>query len=272
MKRHQRTAPIGVLIAALVLLGAATPARAAFVTSPPGANTAGNGMGVAPFTSVGDTNGNRYQQVYSSAFFLSVGPDQAITAVAFRPKQGAFGTFIGSMLILSDVTVRLSTTPRNADTDFPNGLNADLATNVGADVRTVFSGPLTLTTDRLLFDTDVEDFDFLIPFQTPFRYRPAAGNLLLEVIIPAGATVRSNGANFTQLDSFTDGFPSRDGTASATDANLLDGLTVGSNSTTGAVTQFTTVAVPEPASLALLGGGVVVSLLGSAVRRRRAVR
>ncbi len=255
-------------LAAACLAAAAAPSRAAFVTSPPGDGVAGNGQGVAPFTTVGDTNGNRYQQIYSSGFFAGVGSSQAITAVAFRPKQGAFGTFIGSSLILSDVTVRLSTTRRNADTDFPNGLSGDLALNVGADVRTVFSGPLTLTTSRLLFDTGVGTFDFLIPFQTAFNYVPGSGNLLLEVIIPAGATVRSNGSSFTQLDSFTDGFPSRDGTASATDANLLDGLTVGSNSTTGAVTRFTTVSTPEPASLTVLAGATLG--LAAAVRRRRA--
>ncbi len=218
---------------------------------------------------MGDTNGNRYQQVYSSSFFAPVGPQQEITSVAFRPKQGAFLTFIGSTLNISNITIQLSTTPRNADTDFPNGLNADLASNVGPDATVVYSGPLSLSTDRVLGDNDVEDFDFLINFATPFLYRPELGNLLLEVIIPPGAIISSTNAagaranNFPQLDTFTDGFPSRDGTASANDANLLDGLTIGSNTTTGVVTQFQTTAVPEPASLVLWGlisaaGGVAV--------------
>lgn len=252
-------------LAPLVLSGTSV---AGIIFSPPGGSTAGNGQGVGPFTNVGDTNGNRYQQVYSSSFFSSVGPVQLITDVAFRPKQGALGTFIGNRLTLSDVIVRLSTTPRNADTDFPNGLNADLATNPGADAQTVYQGALTLTTDRLFGDPDVEDFDFLITFQNPFIYQPGLGNLLLEVIIPAGAVVGSNGRNFTQLDTFTDGFPSRDGTASATDANLLDGLTVGSNSTTGAVTRFSTTAIPEPASVIVFGGGIGLTLLATWRRRR----
>ena len=162
----------------------------------------------------------------------------------------------------------MSTTPRNADTDFPNGLNGDLATNPGADATTVYRGAVTLSTPRRLFDTGIANFDFLITFQTPFLYRPGAGNLLLDLIIPAGATVSSNGANFPQLDSFTDGFPSRDGTASATDANLRDGSTVGSNSTTGVLTRFSSTAVPEPATLVAFGGLAVAGVLGS--RRRKA--
>jgi len=256
-------------LALMVLVAFVAPGRAAFVFSPPGDGVAGNGQGVAPFADVGDTNGNRYQQVYSSDFFTGVGPVQQISAVAFRPRQGAFGSFIGNTLTVSNLIVRLSTTPRNADTDFPNGLSNDLATNLGADARTVFSGPVTLTTTRLLFDTGVGNFDFLITFQNPFTYRPGQGNLLLEVTVPAGAVVGSNGNFFTQLDSFTDGFPSRDGTASATDADLTDGLSVGSNSTTGVVTRFTTIPTPVPATGLLFAGGAV-ALLGAARRRRLA--
>ena len=277
MNRHgspnpRRLAAVG--LGCWLLLAFAPAAPAAVIVSPPGNGVAGNGQGDAPFARVGDTDGNRYQQIYSSSFFAAVGPMQSITDIAFRPKQGAFGTFIGNRLTISNLIVQLSTTTRNADTDFPNGLNGDLATNPGADATTVFSGPITLTTTRGLFDTGIANFDFLITFQTPFLYRPGSGNLLLDVIIPAGATITSRtatgatAANFPQLDSFTDGFPSRDGTASATDANLLDGLTVGSNSTTGVVTRFSSTAVPEPATLLAFGGLAVAGVLGS--RRRKA--
>ncbi len=271
MNRHgslnpRRAAAVG--LGCWLLFAFAPAASAAVIVSPPGNGVAGNGQGDAPFARVGDTDGNRYQQIYSSSFFAAVGPMQSITDIAFRPKQGAFGTFIGSTLTISNLIVQLSTTTRNADTDFPNGLSGDLALNPGADATTVFSGPITLTTTRRLFDTGIANFDFLITFQTPFLYRPGSGNLLLDVIIPAGATVSSNGNNFPQLDSFTDGFPSRDGTASATDANLLDGITVGSNSTTGVVTRFSSTAVPEPATLFAFGGLALAGVLGS--RRRKA--
>lgn len=240
------------------------------VTSPPGDGVDGNGQSDRPFTNGGDANGNRYQQVYSSTFFESGGGLQSISAVAFRPRQGAFGNFIPASVTFRGLTVTLSTTPRSADTNFPTGLNADLATNVGPDLTTVFSGDITLSTDRQLFDTDVEDFDFLIPLQTPFLYRPSLGNLLLEVIVPARSDAVSN--RFTQLAQFTDGFPSMDGTASANDANLLNDSapfgTVGSNSTTGAVTQFTTQAVPEPATMVSFLG-LLIAFSGGWLRRRR---
>lgn len=250
--------PLIAITAALSL-----PATADLVTSPPGTDTPGSGQGVAPFTNIGDSNGNRYQQVYSSDFFTPVGPLQRISGVAFRIKQGSFNGFIGQTINLSDVTIQLSTTPRNADTNFPNGLSNDLDTNHGLDVQTVYSGALSLTGDDA-----TNNFDLAIDFQNDFLYTPVLGNLLLEVLIPATATVTANSSGrFTQIDNFTDGFPSTDGTASATDANLTDGTSVGSNSTTGAVTQFTTTAVPEPASLfALLGG---LTMLGLNRRRTR---
>jgi hypothetical protein len=268
MIRHGRLLPACAL---LVGLAWAAPAPAAVIVSPPGANTPGTGQGVDPFTTRGDLNGNRYQQIYSSSFFTAVGPLQQISEVAFRPRQGALGNLIGNTLTISNLIVRLSTTGRTPDTDFPTGLSADLNLNPGADAMTVFSGPITFTTDRLFGDTDVEDFDFRIVFQNGFLYQPGLGNLLLEVIIPPGpaTTVRSNGTiGFTQLDSFIDGFPSRDGTASATDANLLDGLTVGSNSSTGAVTRFTVNAVPEPATVAVFSVGLGATILAARRRKR----
>lgn len=255
----------------------ATPGGAAFITSPQGPGGVGNGQSTSLFAGVTnssstDTNGNRYQQVYSSEFFAPVGAAQSISSVAFRPKQGAFGSFIGSTIELSNVIVRLSTTPRNADTDFPNGLSGDLATNPGADARTVYSGALTLRTNRTLFDSGVAGFDFVITFQNVFSYRPGAGNLLLEIITPAGAIVTSRTATggmanfFPAVDSFTDAFPSLDGTASAVDADLTDGSSVGSNSTTGLVTQFVTVATPGPATLTLMAGAATTLFV--AARRR----
>ena len=260
------------IAAAVFVIATASSSYAVSVTSPPGDGVDGNLSSEAPFTRVGDTNGNRYQQIYSSSFFSGVGPRQSISAVAFRPRQGAFLSFIGNQVSFTDLLVNLSTTTRTPDTTFPTGLSADLDLNVGSNAQTVFSGPLTLSTDRLFGDTDVEDFDFLIEFTDPYFYELSAGNLLLEVIVPAAARVTSNGNNFTQLAQFIDGFPSTDGTASAIDANLTDGLSVGRNSSTGAVTQFTTTAVsemsaiPEPGSIALLGGMGITAL---AARRRR---
>ena len=217
--------------------------EAAVVTSPSGSSSDGNGQSVSPFANRGDTNGNRYQQVFSSNLFSSIGDTQSISSIAFRQRQPAFGNFISPTVTFSNITFALSTTSRNADTDFPNGLNADLSTNVGVDSKLVFSGPLTLTS------LSTSRFDYLINFQTPFLYRPGLGNLLLEVVIPSGALITTPGSiGFTQFAQYTDGFPSRDGTASALDMDLSDGSTIGSNSTTGAVAQFTVNSAPEPST------------------------
>jgi len=256
-----------VSVAASIIIVGAPRADASAITIPVASNVPGNGMGDDPFSSVGDTNGNRYQEIFASSFFTSLDPEESITSVAFRPKQGAFLSFIGSDLVLSDLIVRLSTTTKTPDNN-ASGLNANLDLNVGADVTTVFEGPITLTTTRKLGDSGVGNFDFLITFQTPFLYQPSLGNLLLEVITPAGATVKSNGNNFPELDNETDAFPSMDGVASATDANLLDGSSVGTDSTTGAVAQFTATAVPEPGTLALFATGLG-GLIAAARRRHR---
>ncbi|TWU10912.1 PEP-CTERM sorting domain-containing protein [Allorhodopirellula heiligendammensis] len=240
------------------------------VTTPPGDGVSGNGQSEAPFNLRGDGNGNRYQQVYSASFFAGVGPLQSISSVAFRPKQGAFGSFISSTVTFDNLIVNLSTTPRTPTIDFRNGISSDLDLNPGADSQQVFGGPITLTTDRLLFDSDVEDFDFKIAFQTPFLYRPSLGNLLLEVIVPAGVSASSN---FTRLDTIIGGvssFPGATGMASARDANLTDGISIGSNTRTGLVTQFETEAVPEPATAAMFIGMVVLVGVQSRRRRKRA--
>ena len=63
------------------------------------------------------------------------------------------------------------------------------------------------------------------------------------------------------------------GTASASDANLRDGLSVGGNPTTGVVAQFNGVApVPEPSTLAMGGIGLAMRGLGDARRRRQMAR
>ncbi len=231
------------------LLALCSQTRAEFVSTPGGVGAA-TGQSSSPFSNRGDTNGNRFQQVYSSRFFDAVGPVQSISAVAFHPRQSTFLTLIGDSVTFSEISFRLSTTSREGNISFPNGISSNLDLNVGADVATVFSGPLTLSGQP-------GDFDYLVNFTTAFRYLPSAGNLLLEVIIPDGATVTSNGSiGFTQLASFIELPLGDDGVASAIDSDLRNNSSIGSNSSSGVVTRFTTTPVatapvPEPTSVTI---------------------
>ncbi|MEO8269544.1 MAG: hypothetical protein ABI557_07490 [Aureliella sp.] len=228
-------------------------AHAEFVTTPGGVSGA-TGNTVAPFSNRGDTNGNRFQQVYSSSIFSAVGPLQSISAVAFYPRQGTFGSFISDKVSFSEIMFRLSTTSRNGDFNSGNYISGDLDLNAGPDEAIVFSGHLDLS-------GHTGGFDYLVNFDTPFLYSPSAGNLLLEVLIPNGATVSTNGIiGYTQLGNFIESTLGDDGFASATDADLSNDSSpfgsIGSNSSSAVVTQFTTNAVvaapvPEPASVTI---------------------
>ena len=221
-------------------------AHAEFVTTPGGVAGA-TGMSSAPFSNKGDSNGNRFQQIYSASFFSGLGPFQSISAVAFHPRQSVFPGFIGDSVTFSNIIFSLSTTNREGNISFPNGISSDLDLNVGADLATVYSGSLTLSGQP-------GDFDYLVNFTSPFLYRPSMGNLLLDIVIPNGATVTTNGLiGFTQLANFIESPLGNDGVASATDADLSNSSSIGSNSSLGVVTRFTSTAVvaapvPEPAS------------------------
>jgi hypothetical protein len=239
----------------VVVACSAVSVRAAVVVVPnANASTLGNGQGMNPFRTYG-TGGNRYQQVYSSGQFGNFSSSESITGIAFRAKQPTVGSFIGNSVTVSNVLIRLSTTSASDSV----GLDATFANNIGANAATVYSGMLTLTTSAA--GTTAIDYSFSL--QTPFTYNKSMGNLLLDVTIPDNATVSGNGSiGFSQFDTVTDAFPSADGTSSAFGATGSG--TIGSNSTTGVVTRFTSQAIPAP------GMAVIFSAAGLfAVRRRR---
>lgn len=235
------------------------PGYATLLTVAPNdrANAAGNAQSPTPLRFPG-TGGSRVQQLYSSAFFSA---PQTITGIQFRPTPGiAPSALFGDTISVSDITIRLSTTSRGdegADT-----LSMVFANNIGDDVTTVYSDPLTLTTAFTGPPGGPKAFDYSIALEQPFFYDPGLGNLLLDAMIPTGATVSGNGFfGFITLDQVND---LNDGIFSI--VNLSDGgANSGIASTAGAITRFVgePVAVPEPGMLPLFAVGfLMLGLLG----------
>jgi PEP-CTERM motif len=133
-----------------------------------------------------------------------------------------------------------------------NGLDTDMANNVGPNDETFFSGTLPAYPS-----TPGGAMTFTIA--SPFLYDPSAGNLLLDIQI-SGVT---NGS--TAL------FVAQDGDFGTDSSRMVNGNAEGTSSY-GLVTTFGlgTTSVPEPGSLtlAMIGLAAVAGL--SRLRRHRA--
>lgn len=103
----------------------------------------------------------RWQQVYDDSFFGAV--PIRIASFGFFSRFGLETISYGS-----DFSIRMSTTERE-----PGNLSSRFDDNIGADVKTVYEGPITLTAIGGQWTN--------INLMTPFVFDPTAGNLLLEV-------------------------------------------------------------------------------------------
>lgn len=133
----------------------------------------------------------RYQQVYNASVFSNVAPEciyvTTLTFIQGFSQQGS------TVLTVTNMQINLSTTQRVAD-----NLSTNFAENVGPDDTVVF-GPA-----RHDFN-DVASDKFQILLDRPFRYNPAAGNLLLDVRIFNGAgPVAPNRPRLEAYNSSTD--------------------------------------------------------------------
>lgn len=259
--RRPRSAAWG--LAALAIVTASAAAQT--LTVVPNANEAVSGGFGSPaplrFNSFNSTTGSRNQQLYDASQFSNFSPaGNTITQLRYRPIDPA--GVGGDRVTASNVVITMSTTSRSQSG--PNRMSETFADNIGNDSRVVYSGPLTLITERLPGPGGTFAFDYVITFQQPFNYTPSAGNLLMDVIVPVGATVTGNGffGSFPRFDATSVSTPN--GIASLT-ANADATAALGAFSLGGTVTQFVSTPIPTPGSAAMLA---VAGL--TAARRRRA--
>jgi hypothetical protein len=136
------------------------------------ANKEGKGS-ASPFGSP-----RRTQSIYNSSLFLEAMPQGGfITQVAFR-VEGPNGN-VPVDVSIPDLEVHMSTTRTSAADLIPGSLYAP---HVGADDTVVFPrGSLHWVAPWS--PNGPNPFDLKIPLAVPFKYDPAAGNLLLELFI-----------------------------------------------------------------------------------------
>jgi len=235
------------ILITLCSLGLILTTRGATVWSPYNGG-GGSGGSVFPFVPTPDVAPSvRYQQVYGAADFNRVGGPFLITQIRFAGGSGSSAIDAN----LPNVRIELSTTTRK-----PDGLSTVFAENVGADNLVVYAGPLHF------YDRGIQRFDIRIPLQTPFRYDPQAGDLLMDVRNFQTAPNIFGGPGFmagpTVLGDTVSRQYSRD--VNSPTAAVVDTL--------GLETMFDVTIVPEPNTWAMLMMGVVILIVGTQPRVR----
>jgi len=225
-------------LAVLAPVLAAAPAGAQQVT----VGTADNSNCI-PFGC--DFDVTRYQQVYARAAF---GGPVEITSVAFTLSATP------PNLTLAGATYTLRLGYASAA---PNALNGSPDANVVGGLTTFATRTFAVSTAA----PSVLTFAGL----TPFAFDPAAGNLLLDILVDGQAGADAYGYASYLADN-TGTVTSRAYTAAGISGAGAPGLV-----TTFGLVASPTSTVPEPATVVLLGAGLV-GVAGVGARRRRSAR
>jgi hypothetical protein len=178
---------------------------------------------------------SRFQQVYRANNFVSPGQygGVLVARMGFR-LDATNGTLINNET--ATLEVRMSTTSRA-----PDSLSPVYADNIGLDNTLVFSGTIQWAANPSP-GGGAQAFELPIFLQQEFLYRPALGNLLVDITVST-STIRA------QLDAWQQ---------SPDPVSVVYGSSAsgsGTLSTIGLVTRFDGTLVPEPAPilLALIG-------------------
>ncbi len=127
---------------------------------------------------------HREQALYEASLFPA--HPIVITEFSFRPNigDGEVGRAFSNQI--SALRISLSTSTKQAD-----NLSSTFADNVGADATVVLDSPVVLTSGFTGPADGPKDFDVVIPFDQPFLYDPAGGNLLVDIKDSSGEPTTS---------------------------------------------------------------------------------
>jgi hypothetical protein len=137
----------------------------------------------------------RGQRLYSASSFSNMTPKAGVLVrMALRADRSVTTP---RTVVMRNCEVRLCTTRRGPGAT--SALSAQFDDNLGLDTTLVFSGDVSWATQGDGPPSGPRAFDYIFPFQRPFLYDPAKGNLLIEWRIGdcGGATPGYDAVSYT---------------------------------------------------------------------------
>jgi len=168
---RQRRLGCAFLLAALLGLCVTIELHAAVVVVP---NSLATNDGNGTDTSTAGPASVRWLHIHDASQFGALSGPSFLTQFAYRPDRilGQSGPRAWTLRL------HASTTRRSVAE-----LSTTFAENLGTNNTLVFDGTVNVTTGNLPGPGNTRQFDYVVPFTTPFLYDPAAGNLVLDLQI-----------------------------------------------------------------------------------------